>query len=257
MEIGARAIERLVIHRVEGVDPQQTAAALASLRADCQGVGLIGLDSPAVREAVRRLVGAGIPVLTLVSDISHVGRMNYVGIDNRAAGRLAGYLIGRFLPGASGKVALLAGALAYRGHEEREMGFRHVLSESFPKLDVVAVREVHEDPERAYEEVRALLKEHDDLLAIYCIGAGQEGVARALTEVGREKSVIFIGHDLTDRTREYLINGVMDAAIDQNAQVEAREAIDRLVRAVRNEPDIATTTVRIQSVFRENIPSEF
>ena len=43
--------------------------------------------------------------MTLVSDISHVGRVNYVGIDNRAAGRLAGYLIGRFLPGASGKVA--------------------------------------------------------------------------------------------------------------------------------------------------------
>ncbi|WP_378948477.1 LacI family DNA-binding transcriptional regulator [Mesorhizobium sp. ANAO-SY3R2] len=260
-QIEQRALSRgdvdVVIHRVEGVDPQQTAAALGSLRADCQGVGLIGLDSPAVREAVRRLIGSGIPVLTLVSDISHVGRMNYVGIDNRAAGRLAGYLIGRFLPGASGKVALLAGALAYRGHEEREMGFRHVLSESFANLDVVAVREVHEDSVRAYEEVCALLKEHDDLLAIYCIGAGQEGVARALTEMGRDKTVIFIGHDLTDRTREYLINGVMDAAIDQNAQVEAREAIDRLVRAVRNEPNIPTTTIRIQSVFRENIPSEF
>lgn len=246
----------VVIHRVAGVDPEQTAAALSGLRANCQGVGLIGLDSPSVREAVRRLIASGVPVLTLVSDISHVGRMNYVGIDNRAAGRLAGYLIGRFLPGAAGKVALLAGALAYRGHEEREMGFRHVLSESFPRLDVVAVREVHEDPDRAHDEVRALLEEHDDLLAIYCIGAGQDGVARALTETGRDKSVIFIGHDLTDQTRHYLLSGVMDAAIDQNAQVEAREAIDRLVRAVRDEPNIPTTTIRIQSVFRENIPSE-
>ena len=246
----------IVVHRVEGIDPEQIAARLGGLRPDCQGVGLIGLDSPSVREAVRRLIAAGMPVLTLVSDISHVGRMNYVGIDNRAAGRLAGYLIGRFLPGASGKVALLAGALAYRGHEEREMGFRHVLSESFPRLEIVAVREVLEDAERAYAEMRALLDEHGDLLAVYCIGAGQEGVARALTEAGREKAIVFIGHDLTDHTRRYLLSGVMDAAIDQNAQVEAREAIDRLVRAARRETDIPQATVRIQSVFRENIPSE-
>ena len=37
---------------------------------------------------------------------------------------------------------------------------------------------------------------------------------------------------------------------------EARDSIDRLVRAVRGETDIPQTTVRIQSVFPENIPSE-
>ncbi|MFI0846116.1 LacI family DNA-binding transcriptional regulator [Mesorhizobium sp. IMUNJ 23232] len=244
------------IHRLSGITPEEIAAKLGSLRPQTQGVGLIGLDSPSVREAVRRLVAAGVPVLTLVSDISHVGRVNYVGIDNRAAGRLAGYLIGRFLPGSAGKVALIAGALAYRGHEEREMGFRHVLQESFPRLNIVAAREVQEDAGRAYDEVQTLLTEHADLVAIYCIGAGHEGIARALTEAGRENSIIFIGHDLTEDTRQFLLSGVMDAAIDQNARVEAREAVDRLVRAIRNESNISTATVRIQSVFRENIPND-
>jgi LacI family transcriptional regulator len=217
---------------------------------------LIGLDSPTVRESVRRLIAHGIVVLTLVSDISHVGRISYVGIDNRAAGRLAGYLIGRFLPGATGKVALIAGALAYRGHEEREMGFRHILQERFPKMDIIAAREVREDADRAYMEVSALLKDNPDLLAIYCIGAGHEGIARALTEFGREQSVVFIGHDLTEDTRAFLLDGVMDAVIDQNARVEARESIDRLVRSIRGETEISHTTIRIQSVFPENIPSE-
>lgn len=261
----AREIERqadlrgdvdIAVHRLNGITPEEIAAKLGSLRPTTQGVGLIGLDSPSVREAVRKLVAAGVPVLTLVSDISHVGRVNYVGIDNRAAGRLAGYLIGRFLPGSAGKVALIAGALAYRGHEEREMGFRHVLQESFPRLDIVAAREVQEDAARAYQEVRSLLAEHADLVAIYCIGAGHEGIARALTEAGRENAIIFIGHDLTEDTRQFLLSGVMDAAIDQNARVEAREAVDRLVRAIRNESNISTATVRIQSVFRENIPND-
>ena len=159
----------------EAIEPEQIAATLDSLRDKTDGVGLIGLDSPLVRESVRRLIAGGVTVLTLVSDISHVGRVSYVGIDNRAAGRLAGYLIGRFLPGAKGKVALIAGALAYRGHEEREMGFRHILRERFPEMEIVAPPEIHEDPDRAYDEVRALLDRHDDLLAIYCIGAGGEG----------------------------------------------------------------------------------
>ena len=255
-QAAARPDVEIMIHHLKGLEPEEIAARLASLRSSCRGVGLIGLDSPAVREAVRKLIAQGIVVMTLVSDITHVGRVNYVGIDNRAAGRLAGYLIGRFLPGASGKVAMLAGALAYRGHEEREMGFRHILQENFPQLRIVAAREVREDAERAYRETRALLDEHPDLAAIYCIGAGQEGIARALLELEREKSVVFIGHDLTEDTRQFLLNGVMDVAIDQNARVEAREAVDRLVGAVRGEPEISTATIRIQSVFRENIPTE-
>lgn len=246
----------LVVHRLTGIEPEEIAAKLESLRDVAQGVGLIGLDSPAVREAVRRLIANGVAVLTLVSDISHVGRVSYVGIDNRAAGRLAGYLIGRFLPGATGKVALIAGALAYRGHEEREMGFRHILQERFPNMDIIAAREIREDPERAYAEVGSLLRDYPDLLAIYCIGAGHEGIAQALVEHGRDQDVVFIGHDLTEDTRAFLLDGVMDAVIDQNARVEAREAIDRLVRSIRGENDISHTTIRIQSVFPENIPSE-
>jgi LacI family transcriptional regulator len=246
----------VVIHQLNGIEPEEIAERLGSLRQSCQGVGLIGLDSPAVREAVRQRIAAGISVLTLVSDISHVGRVSYVGIDNRAAGRLAGYLIGRFMPGSKGKIALIAGALAYRGHEEREMGFRHVLDERFPLLNIIALREVRENADRAYNEVRALLAEQPELVGIYCIGAGHEGIVRALRESGRDKSVIFIGHDLTDDTRQYLLSGTMDAVIDQNAGVEAREAIDRLVRATRNEPSISSATIRIQSVFSENIPTD-
>ena len=136
------------------------------------------------------------------------------------------------------------------------MGFRHILRERFPGMEIVAPPEIREDPDRAYAEVRQLLAESPDLLAIYSIGAGGEGIARALTESGRDQSVVFIGHDLTDNTRAYLLDGVMDAVIDQNARVEARDSIDRLVRAIRGETELSHATVRIQSVFSENIPSE-
>jgi LacI family transcriptional regulator len=50
----------VVIHRLAGIEPEEIAARLETLRDVSQGVGLIGLDSPAVREAVRRLIANGV-----------------------------------------------------------------------------------------------------------------------------------------------------------------------------------------------------
>ncbi|MDE0992193.1 MAG: hypothetical protein OSA23_03270 [Rhodospirillales bacterium] len=69
----------------------------------------------------------------MVSDLSTSGRLSYVGIDNRAAGRTAGYLMGKFSPATSGKVILVVGSfgLNYWDHEERKMGFQRFLMERY------------------------------------------------------------------------------------------------------------------------------
>ena len=85
------------VHSIEGFNPDSLARQLDALIATTQGVGVIALDHPTVREAMRRLAASGAPIVTLVSDILHVPRLGYIGIDNRAAGRLAGYLLGRLL----------------------------------------------------------------------------------------------------------------------------------------------------------------
>ncbi len=254
-QAAARATDADIrLHRIEGFNPDALAAALDEIGEASDGIAVIALDHPTVREAIRRLARAGKPVMTLVSDISQVPRIGYVGIDNRAAGRLAGHLLGRFMGPGRGKVALLAGSLSYRGHEEREMGFRHILAEEFPALEVVELREVRDDTDRAYGETRALLDRHADLGGIYNIGAGNRGIARALDEAGRSRDVVFIGHELTEHTRRFLLSGVMDAVIDQNPRVEAREAIERLLQAWRGTPAPAAPAIRVQAIFRENIP---
>src|SRR5690606_41278648 len=62
-------------------------------------------------------------------------RSAYVGLDNRAAGRTAGLLLGRFIGPRTGKVAMIAGSRHYRGHEEREMGFHHILDRKSTRLN--------------------------------------------------------------------------------------------------------------------------
>lgn len=242
------------VHTVEGFNPDLLAAKLAELESSSQGVGLLAFDHPAVREGIRRLADRGVKIVTMVSDIQHTPRIGYVGIDNRAAGRLAGYLIGRFLPkDMPQKIALFAGSLAYRGHEEREMGFRHILSEEFPYLQIVDLREIRDDRVRAYEESTTLLRSHPDLAGIYNIGGGNSGIGNALEECGRSREVVFVGHEVTEDTRLMLIRGTMDALIDQNPRVEARETIAMLKATIRGEP-LMYIGPRTQVVLKENIP---
>ena len=242
-------------HEIEGFNPAALADSLLRIGARSNGIAFIALEHPLVREAVNSLDDRGVPVITMVSDLSHARRLGYVGVDNRAAGRTAGYLLGRFIGRGGGKVAMIAGSLSYRGHEERELGFRHILREELPRLEIVDLREGLDDPDRNYAATREILAQHPDLLGIYNIGAGSRGVARALSDSGRARDVIFIGHELTRYTRQFLIDGVMDAVINQNARQEAINSMRMLANCHANRDPLANVEPsRIEVFVRENLP---
>ena len=241
----------------ESFNPQQLAASLLRLGQRNDGIAFMALEHPAVREAVSALADKGVPTITLISDLSGSNRAGYVGLDNRAAGRTAGYLVGRFIgPGArAAKVALIAGSLSYRAHEEREAGFLHVIEEMFPALQVVGLREGQDDAQKNYEQTRTLLEQHPDLAGIYNIGGASDGVARALKECGREHKVVFIGHGLTPDTRAMLIDGSMDAVITQSPQTAMMSCV-RMFTNLRDKRELMSgvDAVRSQVIFRENLP---
>ncbi|MDG4650413.1 LacI family DNA-binding transcriptional regulator [Roseibacterium sp. SDUM158017] len=245
----------LRIERPDPLDGAGLAERLLAQKGRAEGVAVVAVNHPAVREALRALDEAGVRVVTLASDVPGVPRTGYVGIDNGQAGRLAGLLIGRFLgPGAAGKVALFAGTLAYRGHQEREMGFRQVLAEEFPRLEILELRESREDRDRAAAEARGLFAQHPDLRAIYNAGGATMGVAEALKAEGRARDVVLVAHDATAEKTALLLDGTLDAVIDQDAGAEAREALERLSAAVRGEAR-APIPLRLQLILRENLPA--
>ncbi len=239
---------------VDGINPRQLAETVRALHGACDGIGLVALDHPDVREAIRAVAASGTKFVTIASDISHVPRVAYIGIDNRAAGRLAGYLMQRFYSGSgSGKVALFSGSRSYRGHEEREMGFRHILAEECPQFQIVEELEMMDDPDQAFEIAKDVLDRHGDLSGIYNVGAGNSGIARALKSKVLGRHILLIGHEATEDTRELLLDGTLDAVIDQNPRVEAREALNALESAITGKY-FASHSPRLQVIFRENIP---
>jgi LacI family transcriptional regulator len=213
---------------VTSFNPKALADRLNSLAGEFDGVAFMALEHPLVREAVAALDAEDMFVLTLISDLSNSARAAFVGMDNRAAGRTAGLLLGRFIGApdeAHNKVAMFAGSLSYRGHEEREMGFRHILAESFPWLEVIGLREGRDDPASNFLQAQTLLQQNPDLIGIYNVGGASEGIARALVQAKRERRVAFIGHGLTRETRTLLVDGHIDAIINVAPETLMRSAV--------------------------------
>jgi LacI family transcriptional regulator len=241
--------------RTDVFNPETLADTLESLVGRFDGLAVVALDHPSVRTAIDELVDAGTHVVTLVSDVPSSRRHHYVGIENIAAGRTAGTLIGRLIGPRAGKVGIVAGSQGLRDHAERIFGFNQVMSAEFPQLEVLTPVEGRDEDDLSETITKRLLNDQPDLIGLYNVGAGTPGVAKAVIDAGREASIVFVGHDLTSFTRRYLVRGIMDAVISQDPGHEARSAIRVLLSLSRQEPILAEQEkIRIDIIMRDNLP---
>ena len=77
-------------------------------------------------------------------------------------------------------------------------------------------------------------------------------MVRALHDAGATGEIVFIGHNLSTRTREYLLEGSMDVVLHQNLRRAARQTVDALVAHLehrRFQPE----TLPVEIITRENI----
>jgi LacI family transcriptional regulator len=135
------------------------------------------------------------------------------------------------------------------------MGFLRLMQDEFASQQVVGVREGRDDADTNYRLTLALLKQHPDLVGLYNIGGGAEGVGRALKERRRDQHVVFVGHGLTPDTRSLLIDGTLDAVITQHPQTVLLNAV-RIFTNLRDGrgATAGVEPVRISVVLRENLP---
>lgn len=212
------------------------------------GVAVQVLDHALVREAVTELARARIPVVTVLTDVAGVDHLGYFGLDNRAAGRTAGLLMGRFCRG-TGKLAVVWGGQLYRSHEERESGFRSVLRSERPDLQSVEFITGNDNPEVTRARVREALTTQPDIVGIYCVGGGVAGAADAIEEAGLAPRIVLIGHNYNPETKPYLLSGTIHALVHQDM---GRIAADALACLSAGKPSAIAARIPIEIITREN-----
>lgn len=252
--LAAEQVDIEVVH-VEAFDPEQLAAVLDRLGKRYQGVAVVAVDHPLVRNAIDALTARGVRVVTLVSDVPASRRLRYVGVDNIAAGRTAGTLLGRFLGNRRGPVGVIIGSAGLRDHMERLLGFTQVLAQEHPHLAVLPARIGRDDDAVSGAAASALLREYRDLVGLYSVGAGTSGAAEALRSAGRARDVVFVGHELDEGARRWLLDGTVDALINQDAGHEARSAARILLADLTGAPVLPEQErIRIEIFLRDNLP---
>ena len=224
------------------------------IRQGVDGVAVMADETPMVRDMIARLKAQGIAVVALVTDQPNTGRDHFVGIDNIAAGRTAGVLMGRFLSQRRGAVMVMVNSTQARDMVERRLGFDEVLAARFGGLEALPSLEGHDNFEETHRLAARVLASRDDVVGIYCTGAGLRGVTQAVTESGRDDLVV-VSHELTAHSRAALEAGLVDVVINQNVGHLVRSA-GRVLRAQCDGVDVIASqeVIRIEIVLKENLP---
>lgn len=152
-------------------------------------------------------------VVALVSDLPPVARDGFVGLDDRAAGQTAAFLIGRMLGDRPTTVGVVLGSNAFRCHEDREIGFRTGLRAHFPKIVISGEAQGEDSADLTRNAVTRLLADNPALGAIYNVGGGNAGMVDALRAAGRVSDILVVGHEVNPVTTPLLRSGAMDFAI--------------------------------------------
>lgn len=248
--------KRLVVHRLWTPEQDETALvrSIGPRRYRRQALIVAAPDTPAVRGALQQARERGEHVTMVVTRVDQVPQADYVGIDNHAAGRTAGYLLGRLCRRA-GRVLILSSRRDYLGHSERSRGCREVLAEQFPALSCdLDVIETHDDADKCYWAVQQALQETGALVGLYNTGAGSPGIMAALGRFAQDK-VCWVTHEISDDHRQYLAQGMLDVVIDQDPDTQAIRALQNVVAALGMAPaaSLAEKPGEFRLYFAENM----
>ncbi|EKT77285.1 transcriptional regulator [Rhodococcus opacus M213] len=218
-----------------------------------QGVIVKAPDSVEVVEAIDRLTAAGIPVVTYATDVPGSSRAGYVGIDNRAAGATAAYLVDQWLGEVSSTVLITLSSNAFRGEEEREMGFRAALRSFGTDRTVIDIAESDGLDATIESLVLRALEQNPDIAAVYSIGGGNVATTRAFERTGRACRV-FIAHDLDEDNTRLLRAGTLSAVLHHDLRADAHLACRMLLQARGALGGVATAASPIRVVTPYNQP---
>lgn len=220
------------------------------------GLLIAARDTSRVREALRNQERLGVPIVTLTSDVTGLDQRHYTGIDNRAAGRTAAYLLGGLVR-KTGRVLVPVTSMAYRAHVERIAGFNEVMRARFPHLSIGQPLETYDDVDTARRVVRqALRAEPSEVVALYNTGVANSGVMLALKSIAQAQRPVWITHEATAEHIQLMKKGHLALVLDQDPEAQVLAGLGRLMYACGELDKPPQGATRFRLVTPENLDGE-
>ncbi|MDP3339333.1 LacI family DNA-binding transcriptional regulator [Frigidibacter sp.] len=236
-------------------DPHKAAELLARISPErIDGVAIMAPESPQVRDATTRLIERGVRAVQFISGQHDLRPIDFVGVDNDAAGATAARLLGRFLSPRTGKILVVSETMNSLDSVERRLGFDRVLTTDFPGLIPLPSLETFGDAQRTRTVVRTSYANHPDIVGAYVLGSEARLSLEAIREFGDPDNEVIIAHERTRYTEEMLRKRILDAVIAQNPGHLVRSAIRLLkARCDGREPLASQEQIRIEVLIEDNL----
>ena len=249
------AVIRSRFHLLDGPAVSDVVAVLDRVaRTKSHGVILKAPDVPEIVAAVARL---DVPVVTLVTDLPTSSRVAYVGIDNRAAGATAAYLIQQWLADRAGDVLVVRGHGSFRGEDEREMGFRAEMRGRAPGRRLLEVVDEEDRADAVHVGTREVLAGNPSVRAVYSLYAGAGGNAAVIDAFAEEHRPydVFVAHDLDGENTALLRSRELSAVLHHDLRNDMRRACHAMMQAQGALPGpVRTNPSAIQVITPHNAP---
>ncbi len=222
-----------------------------------QGVILKARNIPVVQQAIVDLSQAGIPVVTLVTDVATPERCAYVGVDNGQAGQTAAYLLAQFRHAAPGAILTTRSQEDFLGETERFEAFRATYQSLRPTDQLVSFAG---GGGVAYETRAALatvLEDAPPIAAVYSMGGGNAAILDVLAAAG-QRPMHFLAHDMDAENGKLLKAGQVSAILHHDLTQDMRHAFAALSTWHGLRPASAPVLISdVQVITPHNIPTEF
>lgn len=175
---------------------------------------------------VDKAVEAGITVVTYLSESTNQGdtRIAFSGSNATLGGEAAAQAIADYT-GGEGSVAIITGYLTQNQHEERRLSMTNKLMELCPNITILEAVEAHDSTTETYDAAVNLITGYEDLKAIYCTAGGPFGAAQAVQDMGKTGEIGVVCFDWVPDNVAYVASGEIIAAVSQDPQAMAFNAI--------------------------------
>lgn len=237
-DYGPAHIAPRILH-LDNLAPTAVAGQIRALGREVDALAVVAANHPLIAEAVDHLATLGVPVFAAISEITAAVPVGYVGLDNHAVGRTAGWFVAQ-MARAPGKVAVLVGTHRFRCQDLNESGFRSYLREHAPGFEVIGPGATLEDSAMAAELTRHLLERESELRGLYVAGGGISGVVSALRERGQASDLVVIGNDRTPEALQGLRDGHIRLLLSHPLRPLCVTLIDCMAQAVSGQADTLT-----------------
>lgn len=201
-----------------------------SVEENVDGLILSPINADIIVEKIDDCEKKGIPIVTVNTDIKGSHRLCYISQDGFKSGQVAGRLMGEFLQG-KGKVAIFTSD--GDNHQSfpfgtREDGFRNIISEYYPMLEILPSIYTKEKLQVIRKEMRRLCENETELSGIFVTCGGVRAVGDILEEMDY-RNVKVICYENYPEILELLHRGIVTATIDSEIEEQGNQAMKVLL----------------------------